>query len=61
MRVLFSGYRDYNHSSAGGYDKIIGYPGGDYISDRDVPLGFLPLGKRGNKGGETMRVKVRSV
>jgi glycosyltransferase involved in cell wall biosynthesis len=47
MRVLFSGYRDYNHSSAGGYDKIIGYPGGDYISDRDVPLGFLPLGKRG--------------
>lgn len=47
MRVLFSGYRDLNHSSAGGYDKIIGYPNSDYISDKDVPLGFLPLGKRG--------------
>lgn len=47
MKVLFSGYRDINHSSAGGYDKIIGFPNSDYICDKDVPFGFIPLGKRG--------------
>ena len=47
MRVLFIGYRDARHSSAGGYDKIIGFPGSDYISDQMVPLKKIPVGQRG--------------
>lgn len=47
MKVLFSGYRDQRHSSAGGYDKIAGFPGGAYISDKDVPFGFIKVGRRG--------------
>ena len=47
MKILFSGFRDENHSSAGGYDKIANFPGGDYICDQDVPLGRIPVGKSG--------------
>lgn len=47
MKILFSGFRDNNHSSAGGYDKIINLPGSHYISDHDVPLGRIPVGQRG--------------
>lgn len=46
MKVLFSGYRDQKHSSAGGYDKIAEYPGSTYLSDKDVPFGFMKVGQR---------------
>lgn len=47
MKILFSGFRDKNHSSAGGYDKIVNLPGSYYVSDHDVPLGSIPVGQRG--------------
>lgn len=47
MRVLFVGYRDVNHSSAGGYDRIIGCPNSNYILGEDLPFGFIPVGRRG--------------
>lgn len=47
MKILFVGFRDKRHSSAGGYDKIAQYPQSSYISDKQVPLGSIPVGKRG--------------
>lgn len=47
MKILYSGFRDKNHSSAGGYDKIINYPKSTYVSDQDVPLGYISAGERG--------------
>jgi len=46
-RILFVGYRDPYHSSAGGYDKITNYPGADVLLDIDVPFGFIPMHQRG--------------
>ena len=47
MKILYSGFRDKNHSSAGGYDKIVNFPESSYISDQDVPFGYIPVGKKG--------------
>lgn len=47
MKLLYSGFRDSRHSKFGGYDWIRFYPKADYISDKNVPLGFLNIGQRG--------------
>ncbi len=47
MKLLLVGYRDKNHSSAGGYDGIINYPGASILMGEDVPFGFIPVGHRG--------------
>lgn len=47
MKVLFVGYRDKNHSSAGGYDRIINFPNSEHIMGEKLPFGFIPVGKRG--------------
>lgn len=47
MKVLYSGYKDPNHSSAGGYDKIIGFPNSNYICDKNVPFGFIKVNQHG--------------
>lgn len=47
MKVLFSGFRDQRHSKFGGYDWIHFYPDSDYLSDKNVPLGFIKVGQSG--------------
>lgn len=47
MKILYVGYRDKNHSSAGGYDQIINNPGTAQLLGENVPFGFIPVGKRG--------------
>lgn len=47
MNVLYVGYRDLNHSSAGGYDKIMHYPEAETLVDKDVPFGSILLNHRG--------------
>lgn len=47
MKILFSGFREKKHSSAGGYDKIVNFPGSHYICDQDVPFSKIPVGQRG--------------
>ena len=49
MNVLYSGYRDSNHSVFGGYDKICQYPGAKTLWDYQVPFGFIPVGVRGKR------------
>lgn len=46
-KVLYVGYRDSSHSSAGGYDAIIGNPETDNLMGENVPFGFIPVSKRG--------------
>lgn len=41
MKVLFTGYRDHNHSKYGGYDHDIKYPGSDFLNAENVPFGFI--------------------
>lgn len=45
--VIYIGYRDKSHSSAGGYDKITNYPNSQILFDSQVPFGFIPLGTFG--------------
>ena len=47
MKILFSGFRDKRHSSAGGYDQIVHFPNSNYISDQNVPFGRIRVGQRG--------------
>lgn len=46
-KILYVGYRDNSHSSAGGYDSIIGNPETDCLMGENVPFGFIPVSKRG--------------
>ena len=46
-KILVVGYRDKNHSSAGGYDKIINNPKVDSLLGENVPFGFIPVSTRG--------------
>ena len=43
MRILFVGWRDKGHSSAGGYDKIAHYPGAKSLNRDSFPFGTIPL------------------
>lgn len=36
MKILFVGYRDPNHSAAGGYDPIAAMPGADYLEGTGI-------------------------
>ena len=45
--ILYVGYRDNSHSSAGGYDGIIGNPKADCLMGENVPFGFIPVSQRG--------------
>lgn len=47
LKILFSGYRDPLHSSAGGYDWISKMPQTEAIFADNVPFGFIPQHKRG--------------
>lgn len=47
MNILFVGYRDPRHSSAGGYDGITKFPGSHTLWDKDVLLGSIPMHQRG--------------
>lgn len=47
MKILYVGYRDPLHSSCGGYHKIASYPHCNYLNSRNLPFGFIPVGKRG--------------
>lgn len=47
LNILFVGYRDNNHSSAGGYDKITNFPDADSLMGENVPFGFIPVGQKG--------------
>lgn len=42
-KILYVGYRDNSHSSAGGYDSIIGNPEADCLMGENVPLGSFLL------------------
>lgn len=42
-KILYVGYRDNSHSSAGGYDSIIGNPEADCLMGENVPFGFILL------------------
>ena len=46
-KILYVGYRDNSHSSAGGYDSIIGNPEADCLMGENVPFGFIPVSTRG--------------
>lgn len=46
-KVLFVGYKDPLHSSAGGYDKITGLPNSFTLWDYQVLFGSIPMHKRG--------------
>ena len=46
-KILYVGYRDNSHSSAGGYDSIIGNPEADCLMGQNVPFGFIPVSTRG--------------
>lgn len=47
MKILLVGYRDNSHSSAGGYDGIVGLPNADKLMGENVPFGFIPVSTRG--------------
>ncbi len=47
MRILYAGYRDRNHSKFAGYDYIVRYPGSSYLDAGNLPLGSMPVGRRG--------------
>ncbi len=47
MNILFVGYRDPRHSSAGGYDGITKLPGSHTLWDKDVLFGSIPMHQRG--------------
>lgn len=49
MRILYAGYRDRNHSKFAGYDHIARYPGSSYLDAGTLPLGFMPVGRRGKR------------
>lgn len=45
--ILLVGFRDKRHSKYGGYDRILNYPEACILTDKSVPLGNIPVGKRG--------------
>jgi glycosyltransferase involved in cell wall biosynthesis len=47
VKILYVGYRDPLHSACGGYDKIAAYPHSRYLNSKNLPFGFIPIGKRG--------------
>ncbi len=47
LKILFVGYRDQSHSSAGGYDWIAKCPNTDCLWGENVPFGFIPVSTRG--------------
>lgn len=46
-KILYVGYRDISHSSAGGYDGIIDNPNTDRLMGEDVPFGYIQVSQRG--------------
>lgn len=49
MKILYSGYRDENHSKCGGYDNIAKHPNSTYLRGEDCLFGFIPVKTRGKK------------
>lgn len=45
--ILIVGFRDERHSKCGGYDRILNYPEACNLTDKSVPFGNIPVGKRG--------------
>ncbi|GHT85273.1 hypothetical protein FACS1894137_09350 [Spirochaetia bacterium] len=50
MKILFSGFRDKNHSQYGGYDHVVRFSNESYFLDAaNVPFNFIPFDKRGKR------------